>query len=86
MDLKNLFDDGIGKEIKEKVEEIVEKCKKDPSLLADLKDDPAGVLKKLGIDVDKEQIDKVVDMVKAGVAADKADDVLGKLGGLFGKK
>ena len=93
MDLKDMLMNGIGKEVKEKIEDAIEVCRKDPSVLKDLKDDPAKVLKKLGIDVDKDQIDKVVDMIKAGVKLDKADDELDKLEdagdmlkGLFGKK
>ena len=91
-DLKEMLSDGIGKEIKEKVEEAIEICKKDPSILTSLKEDPVAGLKKLGISVDKDMIGKVVDMIKAGVVADKADDALDKLGdaagklkGLFGK-
>lgn len=91
-DLKGILSDGIGDEIKEMVQDAIEKCKKDPSILSSLKDDPVGTLKKLGISVDKDMIEKVVDMIKAGVAADKADDamdkigdVAGKLKGLFGK-
>lgn len=91
-DLKGMLSDGIGDEIKEMVQEAIEKCKKDPSILASLKEDPVATLKKLGISVDKDMIGKVVDMIKAGVAADKADDamdkigdVAGKLKGLFGK-
>lgn len=91
-DLKGMLSDGIGEEIKEKVQEAIEKCKKDPSILSSLKEDPVAALKKLGISVDKDMIGKVVDMIKAGVAADKADDamdkigdVAGKLKGLFGK-
>ena len=90
--LKEMLSDGIGEEIKEKIEAAIEKCKKDPSILSSLKDDPVGTLKKLGISVDKDMIGKVIDMIKAGVAADKADDALdkigdvaGKLKGLFGK-
>ena len=79
-------------DLKELIEEAIEKCKKDPSILSSLKENPVGALKKLGITVDKDMIEKVVDMIKAGVAADKADDamdkigdVAGKLKGLFGK-
>lgn len=91
-DLKEMLSDGIGKELKELVEDAIEKCKKDPSILSSLKEDPVAALKKLGISVDKDMIEKVVNMIKAGVAADKADDamekigdVAGKLKGLFGK-
>ena len=97
MDLKDKLLDGLkdslGKEIKDKIEDAIEVCKKDPSILKELKDDPAKVLKKLGINVDKDMIDKVVDMIKTGVKLEKADDALDKLEdagdmlkGLFGKR
>lgn len=93
MDLKGMLQSGIGKEIKEKIEAAIEACKKDPSILSSLKDNPAEALKKLGINVDKEQVDQVAGMIKTGAAADKAEGVEDKIGdaagmlkGLFGKK
>ncbi len=71
-------------DIKEKVEELVEKIKADPKLLASFKDQPVPTIEKLiGIDLPDEQIEKVVDMVKAKIDLDKLG---GMLGGLFGKK
>ena len=85
-------------DIKEKIAEIVEdvvaKLKADDSLLKDFKTEPVKVLEKLiGKDLPDEQIEKVIDLIKAKLAADDiADtvndvkDALKGLKGLFGKK
>ena len=85
-------------DIKEKLQDLVEsvtkKLKEDPSLLSSFKKEPIKVIEKVtGIDLPDEQIEKLITMVKAKLAADdladKADDVkdvLKGIGGLFGKK
>lgn len=85
-------------DIKEKLQDLVEsvtkKLKDDPSLLSSFKKEPIKVIEKVtGIDLPDEQIEKLITMVKAKLAADdladKADDVkdaLKGLGSLFGKK
>lgn len=85
-------------DIKEKLQDLVEsvtkKLKEDPSLLSSFKKEPIKVIEKvIGIDLPDEQIEKLITMVKAKLAADdladKADDVkdaLKGLGSLFGKK
>ena len=40
----------------------------------------------MGIDLPNEQIEQLIDGIKAKLTLDKAGDVLGGLGGLFGKK
>ena len=70
--------------IKDKIEDIVEKIKKDPKLLQKFKDDPIKTVEGLiGIDLPDDQIEKIVDAVKAKINLDKVGDLLG---GLFGKK
>ena len=70
--------------IKDKIEDIVEKIKKDPKLLQKFKDDPIKTVEGLiGIDLPDDQIEKIVDAVKAKISLDKVGDLLG---GLFGKK
>ena len=70
--------------IKDKIEDIVEKIKKDPKLLQKFKDEPIKTVEGLiGIDLPDDQIEKIVDAVKAKINLDKAGDLLG---GLFGKK
>ena len=85
-------------DIKEKLQDLVEsvtkKLKEDPSLLSSFKKEPIKVIEKvIGIDLPDEQIENLITMVKAKLAADdladKADDVkdvLKGIGGLFGKK
>ena len=73
--------------IKEKIEELVEKVKNDKDILAKFQKDPVSTVEGLlGIDLPNEQLEKLVDGVKAKITADKVGDVLEGLGGLFGKK
>ena len=73
--------------IKEKIEELVEKIKNDEALQAKFKADPiAAVEQLLGVDLPNDQLEKIVDGIKAKLAIDDIGDVIGKLGGLFGKK
>ena len=74
-------------DIKEKIEELVEKIQNDKDILEKFQRDPVAVVEKLiGIDLPNDQIEKAADMVKAKIDMDKVGDALGKLGGLFGKK
>ena len=71
-------------DIREKIEEIVEKIKGDKNLLAKFQKNPVSVIEDLiGIDLPNDQVNKVVEAVKAKISLDK---VGGILGGLFGKK
>lgn len=77
-------------EIKEKIEEVVAKLKNDDKLMAQFKTEPVKALEKLlGVDLPDEMIDKIIDGVKAKLAAgdiaDKVDDVKDAIGGLFAK-
>ena len=73
--------------IKEKIEELVEKDKSDKDILAKFQKDPVSTVEGLlGIDLPNDQLEKLVDGVKAKITADKVGDVLEGLGGLFGKK
>ena len=74
-------------DIMEKVEELVKKIKNDKDLLAKFEKDPVSVLEKLlGVDLPNDQLNQLVDGVKAKLAVDNIGDALGALGGLFGKK
>ena len=74
-------------DIKEKIEELVEKIQKTPALLKKFKTEPVKVVEELlDIDLPDELIEKVVDGVKAKITLDKLDDAVDLLGGLFGKK
>ncbi len=83
-------------EIKELIEKAIDKLKGDDNLLENFKKDPIKVVEKLlNVDLPDEKLEAIVEGIKAKLAiddigdvADKLglDDVLGKLGGLFGKK
>ena len=78
-------------DIKEKIEELVEKIKTDDELRAKFKSDPIAAIESLlGVDLPNDQIEKIVDGVKAKIAVDdigyKLGDIGDKLGGIFGKK
>ncbi len=71
-------------DIKEKIEELVEKIKKDDSLMDDFKKDPVKVVEKLvGVDLPDDMIEKVVDGIKAKVTADKISGAMDSLKKLF---
>ena len=73
--------------IKEKIEEIVEKLKKDKNLLAKFNKNPAKVIEEyVGVDLPDDVVNQLVDGIKAKLQLDKLGDALGGLGGLFGKK
>jgi len=70
-------------DIKKKVEEIVEKLKKDPSLLEAFKKDPAKTIEKVAdIDIPDGVEEKLVSGVQAALTGDKlagAADAIKKL-------
>lgn len=69
-------------DIKAKIEELVNKVKNDKSFAAEFSADPVKAVEKvLGVDLPDDQINKLIDGVKAKI---KAEDVMGKVGGLLG--
>jgi len=71
-------------DIKGKIDELVEKIKGDKELGTKFQKDPVSAVEGLlGVDLPNDQIEKVVDGIKAKLTL---DSVGGKLGGLFGKK
>lgn len=73
--------------IKEKVEEIVEKIKNDKDIAAKFQKDPVTTIEGLiGVDLPNDQVEMIIDAVKAKIDIDKLGSMLGGLGGLFGKK
>lgn len=73
-------------DIKKTIEDIVDKLKSDDALQKQFLSDPVGALEKLtGIDLPTEQLDAVVNGVKAKLTADNLGDALKGLGGLFKK-
>lgn len=74
-------------EIKELIEKAINKLKEDDDLLENFKKDPVKVVEKLlNVDLPDDKIEAIVDGIKAKLQIDDIADVLGKLGGLFGKK
>lgn len=73
-------------DIKELIEKAVEMLTKDEGLMESFKKEPIKTVEKLlNIDLPDEALESIVKGVKAKIDLDKVGDVLGKLGGLFGK-
>lgn len=73
--------------IKAKIEELTEKIKNDKEFSAKFQKDPvAAVEELLGVDLPNDQIEQIVDGIKAKIKLDDIGDKLGALGGLFGGK
>lgn len=71
-------------DIKKKIEELVEKLKNDKTLLSKFQKDPITTVEGLlGIDLPNDQVEKIVEGIKAKLSLDKLS---GTLSGLFGKK
>lgn len=67
-------------DIKAKISEIVDKVKNDKDFASKFQSDPVGAVEGLlGVDIPNDQVEKIVDGVKAKISLDK-------LGGLFGRK
>ena len=74
-------------DIKATVEKTVKKLMDDPKLLKKFEKEPVKVIEELiGVDLPDDQIEKVVDAVKAKINLDSLSSKLGGLGGLFGRK
>ena len=72
--------------LKEKVDEIVEKIKSDKDIAAKFQADPVSTVEGLiGIDLPNDQIEALVEAIKAKVNLDKLGNLAGGLGKLFGK-
>ncbi len=77
-------------DIKEKIEELVAKIQGDKDLAAKFRKDPVAAIEGLlGVDLPDEQMEKLVEGIKAKIKLDDIGDMLGglggKLGGLLGK-
>ena len=76
----------LKKEIQEKIDALVEKVKSDKGIAAKFQEDPIATVEELlGIDLPNDQIEKVVDMIKAKINVEKISGALGGIGKLFGK-
>lgn len=71
-------------DIKEQINNLVEKVKNDPEIMELFKKEPIKAVEKvLGVDLPDDVIEKIIDGVKARIKIDGAADVLGKLKKLF---
>ena len=69
--------------LKEKAEQIVAKLRSDEKLMEKFQKNPASVLEEyLGVDLPNDQVNKLVEAIKAKVQLDKLGSTLG---GLFRK-
>jgi len=74
----------IKQQLKDKIEDIVEKVKSDKDIAAKFQKDPISTVEGLlGVDLPNDQLEGIVETIKAKVSLDKLG---GALGGLFGKK
>lgn len=74
-------------DIKEMIEDLVEKILADENLKKKFMKEPIAVVEKLiGIDLPDDKIEKLVAGIRAKVAVDDISGALGGLGSLFGKK
>ena len=72
--------------MKEKIEQIVKKIKNDKDFAKKFKENPVKAIESiLGIDLPDEQINGIIQGVKAKITADKAEDMLNKAKKLFNK-
>ncbi len=71
-------------DMKKKIEEIVEKIKADKDFAAKFAKEPVKALESiLGVDLPDDQINTLIEGVKAKVSLDKAGDLLGGIKKLF---
>ena len=74
-------------DIKAKIEQAVKKLLSDKNLMAKFEKNPASVIEELiGVDLPDDQVNQIIEGIKAKIKLDKLGDKLGGLGGLFGKK
>lgn len=73
-------------DFKAKIEEIVKKLLSDKTLMARFERNPASVIEEyVGIDLPDEQVNQLVEAIKAKIKLEQVGDVLGGIGKLFGK-
>ncbi len=73
-------------ELKEKIEQAAKKLMADKTLMAKFESNPVSVIEQLiGIDLPDQQINQVIDGIKAKIKLDQVGDMLGGIGKLFGK-
>ena len=73
-------------DIKKIIEELIKKVSEDKDLLKKLDDDAAAVIEELlGIDLPNDQVNNIIDAVKAKVTMENIADAIDKIGDFFKK-
>ena len=73
-------------DIKAKIEEVVKKLMNDKNLMAKFERNPVSVIEELiGVDLPDQQVNQLIEGIKAKIKLDQVGDVLGGIGKLFGK-
>ena len=73
-------------DVKAKIEEVVKKLMNDKSLMAKFERNPVSVIEELiGIDLPDQQVNQLIEGIKARIKLDQVGDILGGIGKLFGK-
>ena len=72
--------------MKEKIEKVVKKLLADKDLMAKFEKNPASVIEELiGVDLPDDQVNQLIEGIKAKIKLDQLGNALGGLGGLFKK-
>ena len=73
-------------DIKEKIEQAAKKLMADKTLMAKFEKNPVSVIEQLiGIDLPDQQVNQVIEGIKARIKLDQVGDMLGGIGKIFGK-
>ena len=73
-------------DIKAKIEQAVKKLLSDKDLMAKFEKNPASVIEELiGVDLPDDQVNQLIEGIKAKIKLDQLGNALGGLGGLFKK-
>ena len=68
-----------------KIEELVERIKSDDALISKFQKDPVSAVEELlGVDLPNDQLESIVEGVKAKIKLDDIGEKLGGLGGMLG--
>jgi hypothetical protein len=74
-------------DIKAKIDELVTKIKNDPAAMDNFQKDPVKTVEGLaGVDLPDDQINPIVEGIKAKLSGGVLSGLTDKIGGLFGKK
>ena len=74
-------------DVKELIDKVMDKLEEKGITLEKFSENPVKILEDiLGVDLPDEKLDAIIEGVKLKLGADKAKNILGTIGGLFGKK